>query len=95
MYNPKPIDTSGVILSDELLDLTEELAENVHDIWAQGRISEGWSYGCERDLANKKDPRLVPYDDLPYSEKAYDRKTALETMKILLKKGYIISKNNE
>lgn len=95
MYRPKPIDTSGVILSDELLDLSEELAENVHDVWAQGRISEGWSYGCERDLVNKKDPRLVPYDDLPDSEKAYDRKTALETIKILLKKGYIICKDYE
>lgn len=95
MYNPKPIDTSGVILPDELLDLTEEIAENVHDVWAQGRISEGWSYGCERDLVNKKDPRLVPYDDLLDAEKEYDRRTALETIKILLKKGYIISKDYE
>lgn len=94
MYNPKPIDTSGVILSDELLDLTEELAENVHDIWAQGRISEGWSYGCERDLANKKDPRLIPYDDLPDTEKEYDRKTALETIKFVVNSGYEISKEH-
>lgn len=94
MYNPKPIDTSGVILSDELLDLTEELAENVHDIWAQGRISEGWSYGCERDLANKKDPRLIPYDDLPDTEKEYDRKTALETIKFIVNSGYEISKEH-
>lgn len=92
MYNPKPIDTSGVILSDELLDLTEVLAENVHDIWAQGRISEGWSYGSERDLANKKDPRLVLYNDLPDTEKEYDRKTALETIKFIVMKGFEIRK---
>lgn len=92
MYNPKPIDTSNVLLPDELLNLTEEIAENVHDVWAQGRISEGWSYGNERDLVNKKDPRLVPYDDLPDSEKEYDRRTALETLKFIVNSGYEISK---
>ena len=92
MYNPKPIDTSNVLLSDELLKLTEEIAENVHDVWAQGRISEGWSYGNERDLVNMKDPRLVPYDDLPDSEKEYDRNTALETIKFIVMKGCEIRK---
>lgn len=31
-YNPNPIDTSDVVLSDELLALTEKLAENTHDV---------------------------------------------------------------
>ena len=41
-YNPKPIDTDGVILSEELLALTELLAENTHEVWAAGRIRDGW-----------------------------------------------------
>ena len=43
MYCPKPIDTSEVKLPDEMLALTEKIAENVHDVWAKGRISEGWT----------------------------------------------------
>ena len=45
MYNPKPIDTSEVKLPEDLLELTERIAENVHDVWAKGRITEGWTFG--------------------------------------------------
>ena len=38
-YNPKPIDTSDIILPKELLTLTEMIAENVYDVWAVGRIA--------------------------------------------------------
>jgi hypothetical protein len=40
-YAPRPIDTSKVELSDELRQLTEQLAENAHDNWARRRLSEG------------------------------------------------------
>lgn len=92
MYEPKPIDTSDVILPEDLLALTEKIAENVHDIWAAGRITEGWVYGERKDTASKTTPLLVPYTELPESEKDYDRNTALETIKLIVKLGYIISK---
>ena len=60
MYCPKPIDTSEVKLPDEMLALTEKIAENVHDVWAKGRISEGWTYGEVKDPAQKTTPLLVP-----------------------------------
>ena len=91
-YIPCPIDTSDIVLSEELLLLTEKLAENVHDIWAMNRISEGWTYGTERDGIKKTTPCLVPYKDLPESEKKYDQDTALETLKMILKLGYEIQK---
>ena len=75
-YEPKPIDTSGIKLSGELQDLEEVLARNTHDIWAQKRMAEGLVYGPARQ--GKQHPSLVPYDDLPESEKEYDRQTALE-----------------
>ena len=90
MYNPKPIDTSDVVLPSELLALTEKIAKNVHDVWAVGRISEGWVYGVEKDPARKTTPLLVPYGELPESEKAYDRNTALETLKLIVKLGYTL-----
>ena len=91
MYEPKPIDTSDIVLPDELLALTEKIAENVHDVWAVGRISEGWAYGTEKDMAKKVTPSLVPYSELPESEKDYDRNTVLETVKLIVKLGYRIS----
>lgn len=39
-YNPIPIDTSDVVLPEELLAFTEKIAENVHDVWAVGLIAE-------------------------------------------------------
>ncbi|MBQ7434063.1 MAG: Ryanodine receptor Ryr [Lachnospiraceae bacterium] len=89
-YIPVPIDTSDVQLPDELLELTEQLAENVHDIWAVNRIAEGWTYGTVRDGGQMETPCLVPYQELPESEKEYDRNTALETLKLILKLGYEI-----
>lgn len=90
-YSPKPIDTTNITISDELLALTEKIAENVHDVWAAGRISEGWTYGKVKDADKKVTPLLVPYNELPESEKAYDRNTALETIKLIIKLGYKIT----
>ena len=74
--------------------LTEKIAANVHDVWAKGRIDEGWVYGAAKDAAKKTTPFLVPYDELPESEKAYDRNTALESIKLVLKLGYRIKKED-
>ena len=92
MYQPKPIDTSSITLDSDLLALTERIAENVHEVWAQSRIGEGWSYGEHRDDSRKETPCLVPYGDLPESEKEYDRNTALETLKVISALGYEIVK---
>ncbi len=92
MYKPEPINTENIDLDKELLELTEQLAENVHEVWSKGRIDEGWKYGESRDDLKKETPCLVPYNDLPESEKEYDRKTAVETIKVILKLGYEIKK---
>lgn len=93
-YIPNPIDTKDVVLAPELLELTEQIAENVHENWAAGRIKEGWTYGEMRDDAAKTTPCLVPYDELPEIEKEYDRATALETLKLIMALGYRISKDS-
>lgn len=92
MYTPKPIDTSAVNLPEGLLELTEKIAENVHDIWAVGRINAGWTYGEQRDDEKKTNPCLVPYGELSESEKEYDRNTAIETLKLIVALGYKIEK---
>ena len=92
MYIPKPTDTSGIELPSELYELTEKIAENVHENWAFSRIKEGWVYGEERNDVKKTTPCLVPYSELPESEREYDRKTAIETLKLMVALGYKIDK---
>lgn len=92
MYTPKPVDTTGVQLPRELLELTEEIAENVHEIWSLGRIKDGWVYGESRSDREKTHPCLIPYEELPDSEKEYDRNTAMETLKLIVALGYKIEK---
>lgn len=91
-YTPTPINTSDIELSSELKQLTEQMARNVHDIWVLGRIKDGWTYGPERNDVLKKHPCLVDYDELPESEKEYDRNTAVETLKLIVKLGWRIEK---
>ena len=79
-------------LSEELLKLAERMAERVHDVWAEERIRQGWSYGEQRDDVLKKHPCLIPYDELPEEEKIYDRNTSIETLKFILKQGFRIVK---
>lgn len=75
--------------SDELV---EALARHVHDTWVEGRRLEGWTYGEERDDRNKKNPCMVPYEQLEEQEKEYDRKSAEATVRFLLENGYRIQK---
>jgi hypothetical protein len=89
-YRPTPLDTSKITLSPELLALSEDLARNAHDVWGQQRISEGWKPGPRRDDEQKHHPDLVPYEQLPESEKQYDRNAALQTLRAIVSLGWSI-----
>jgi hypothetical protein len=89
-YDPRPVDTSGIELPSELLELTERLAEHAHDVWARQRLADGWRLGPRRDDARREHPSLIPYATLPESEKVYDRNAALETLRLILALGYRI-----
>ena len=91
-YIPQPADLSDVTLPDGLLELREQIAKNAHEVWAQNRMNEGWTYGYVRNDALKQHPDLVPYEDLTEGEREYDRATAMNSIKLLLKLGYKITK---
>ena len=91
-YVPQPVDTRDVQLSEELNELVEQMAKNVHEVWAQSRMEQGWTYWEERSDALKQHPCLIPYEELPEVEKAYDRDTALGTLKLICKLGFKISR---
>lgn len=89
-YHPQPVNTNDVQLPEELNGLIEKMAENVHDVWAEARIAQGWTYGERRNDKEKKHPCLVPYNELPEEEKEYDRSTSIGTLKLILKLGFKI-----
>ena len=91
-YIPQPEDTAGVEIPAELMELAEQMARNVHEVWARSRMAQGWAWGPERDDAARRHPCLVPYDELPESEKEYDRATSQETLRLILKLGFGISR---
>ena len=91
-YTPEPMDLSSVDLPESLIQLSERIAENVHEVWAKARMDEGWTYGEKRDDIHKKHPCLVPYDELPEEEKEYDRNTAMNTIKMAKKLGFRIER---
>jgi ryanodine receptor 2 len=91
-YDPKPIDTSKVQIPEEILELGERLAEHAHDIYCRQRLAEGWRYGPERNDATKENPTLVPYRELPESEKEYDRQVVMGTLKAIIALGYRIER---
>lgn len=91
-YIPRPEDTSHVQLPQEILHSAELLAKNTHENWSAQRMADGWTYGPVRNDALKQHPGLVPYESLPESEKEYDRRTAMETLKTILAMGFEISK---
>lgn len=92
MWKPEPMNMEDVTLPEELLALWEQVAKGVHDNWAQQRIREGWTWGERRDDRLKTTPCLVPYEELPDSEREYDRSTAMQTLKLILALGYRIEK---
>lgn len=39
-YKPTPVDTQCIELPEELNSLVEEMSKNVHEVWAQTRITQ-------------------------------------------------------
>ena len=94
-YSHNPVDTGHIQLPKELEYLVEEMAKNVHEVWSKTRIEQGWTYGEKRDDVLKQHPCLVPYEELPEEEKVYDRNSSVETLKLIMKLGFKISKDEK
>lgn len=91
-YIPHPIDLSDIDLPDELKPLIETIAKNIHEVWAQSRTSQNWTYGKERNDQLKTHPGLVPYEELSDVEKQYDRDTGITALKVIIKEGFKITR---
>ena len=92
-YVPHPMDTSDIELGKDIVELGELLARNTHEVWAQSRVEQGWVFGEKRDDVRRETPCLVEYEELSEEEKDYDRHTAMETLKVIVKLGYKITRD--
>lgn len=91
-YVPHPLDVSNISLPNELEPLTEQLARNVHEVWAYNRVRQGWTLGAERNDKLKTHPSIKPYEELSEEEKNYDRNTCMNTIKLIIKLGFCIKR---
>lgn len=94
-YHPAPVNTDAIVLPDGILELTETIARNTHEVWASMRKKEGWRYGPTRDDALKLHPNLVPYEFLSEESREYDRATALNVLRLIIQLGYTIKAPGE
>uniref|UniRef100_A0A671MJD1 Ryanodine receptor 3-like n=1 Tax=Sinocyclocheilus anshuiensis TaxID=1608454 RepID=A0A671MJD1_9TELE len=89
-YKPTPLDLSDVKLTPGQEVLVDKLAENAHNVWAKDRIKQGWTYGIQQDLKNRRNPRLVPYALLDERTKKSNRDSLREAIRTLVGYGYFI-----
>jgi class 3 adenylate cyclase/tetratricopeptide (TPR) repeat protein len=68
--------------------LREQLAANAHEVWSAARVAQGWTWGPVRDDALKQHPCLVPYDELPESEKLIDRNAVAGALAAIMHFGW-------
>ena len=92
MYKPKPIDTSDVILSEEITDVIEILSRNTHEVWAEQKLKDGWTYAETTNVEKRTHSCIKEYEKLSEEEIRYDKNTVTEAIKVLIKMGYKITK---
>uniref|UniRef100_A0A6I8PDZ5 Ryanodine receptor 2 n=1 Tax=Ornithorhynchus anatinus TaxID=9258 RepID=A0A6I8PDZ5_ORNAN len=87
-YKPAPMDLSFIKLTASQEAMVDKLAENAHNVWARDRIRQGWTYGIQQDVKNRRNPRLVPYALLDDRTKKSNKDSLREAVRTLLGYGY-------
>ncbi|KAJ8959410.1 hypothetical protein NQ318_022100 [Aromia moschata] len=91
-YNPQPINTSSVVLNNDLNNIVQQFSEHYHDAWASRKLENGWQYGESYSgwEGNKTHPRLKPYVMLNDYEKERYKEPVRESLKALLAIGWSV-----
>nr|XP_040034926.1 ryanodine receptor 2 [Gasterosteus aculeatus aculeatus] len=89
-FTPTPVDISEVVLPPQLEDISEKMAENIHELWAMDRIDLGWTHGLVKDEVKKHNTCLVEFSKLSEQEKNQNLQMSQDTLKTLLALGFHI-----
>jgi hypothetical protein len=74
------------------VDEVEVMSRLEHDRWWRERAREGWTLAPEKDVARKRTPYLVPYEDLPEPIKEYDRNAVRAIPELLEGVGFAVAR---
>lgn len=74
-----------VELTDEQVD---QLASRDHQRWFDDRTAAGWTHGDVRDDEAKRNPLLVPWDELGPDDRAFNLATARDLLPMLARNGF-------
>ncbi|TMW63043.1 hypothetical protein Poli38472_005661 [Pythium oligandrum] len=91
-YQPRPIQTSDVILPDWMQLDRETLAAQLHFDWCRSKHLAGWVHGPMRDDGARVHPSLVPIRDLPSDAHELNLRCVDETLKCILALGCRVEK---
>ncbi|XP_057661319.1 ryanodine receptor isoform X14 [Diorhabda carinulata] len=91
-YNPQPINTSSIVLNNDLNNIVQQFSEHYHDAWASRKLENAWQYGESYSgwEGNKTHPRLKPYAMLNDYEKERYKEPVRESLKALLAIGWSV-----
>jgi hypothetical protein len=62
-------------------NIRDKLAENIHEMWAMGKIEAGWTFGERREDTMGLHPCLTQFQNLPQAEKRYNVQLAVQTLR--------------
>lgn len=93
-FDPVYEDLSDIKLDDKLTMLSEIMAESSHEEWADNKLRNGWHYSDVRNNDKHLHPSLVPYSELPRSEKDYDIRASVDILKLITKHGFVIKRRD-
>lgn len=69
------------------------LARLEHDRWVEERVSNGWVWGPEKDVARRISPYIADWDEIPEAIQAYDVEAVLNIIPLLRSTGLMVVRN--
>jgi len=73
-----------------LVLLSDFLAENAHETWAEQKLRAGWRPGAVRDEEKRLHPLLVPYVDLSPADQEENRRVADACLTAIADAGLVV-----
>jgi hypothetical protein len=70
--------------------LSDCLAENAHEVWAEGKVRSGWRWGVARDDTARLHPLLVSYVDLAPVDQEENRRVADACLTAIADAGLVV-----
>lgn len=71
-------EATGPVVAEFTAEEVELMAGMEHQRWCADRRLNGWQYGPTRSNTARLHPNLLPWDQLPVSERQYDREFVVE-----------------